>query len=49
MQIDYPYHFDPRKRTALTGEDEHIRDSHRAGVVTSPGVRVNRPTFGAGC
>jgi uncharacterized protein len=48
MQIDYPYHFDQRKRTALTSEDEHIRDLIEQVLFTSPGERVNRPTFGTG-
>lgn len=48
MQIDYPYHFDQRKRTALTTEDDHIRDLIEQVLFTSPGERVNRPTFGTG-
>jgi len=48
MQIDYPYHFDQRHRTALTDEDEHIRDLIEQVLFTSPGERVNRPTFGTG-
>lgn len=48
MQIDYPLHFDSRGRTAETGEDEHIRDLIEQVLFTSPGERVNRPTFGSG-
>jgi uncharacterized protein len=48
MQIDYPYHFDQRKRTAQTTEDDHIRDLIEQVLFTSPGERVNRPTFGTG-
>lgn len=48
MQIDYPYHFDQRKRTALTSEDDHVRDLIEQVLFTSPGERVNRPTFGTG-
>ena len=48
MQIDYPYHFDARKHTALTDEDDHIRDLIEQVLFTSPGERVNRPTFGTG-
>ena len=47
MQIDYPYHFDGRKRTALA-DDDHIRDLIEQVLFTSPGERVNRPTFGSG-
>lgn len=48
MNIDYPYHFDPVGRTATTGDDNHIRDLIEQVLFTSPGERVNRPTFGSG-
>lgn len=48
MQIDYSFHFDSRGRTAETEEDEHIRDLIEQVLFTSPGERVNRPTFGSG-
>ena len=48
MHVDYPFHFDGRKRTADTTEDEHIRDLIEQVLFTSPGERVNRPTFGSG-
>lgn len=48
MDIDYPYHFDGRGRTAQTGADDHIRDMIEQVLFTSPGERVNRPTFGSG-
>ena len=48
MQIDYPYHFDQRKRTAAAGDDHHIRDLIEQVLFTSPGERVNRPSFGSG-
>ena len=47
-QIDYPFHFDSRGRTAQTSEEEHIRDLIEQVLFTSPGERVNRPTFGSG-
>jgi len=47
-QLDYPYHFDTRGRTAGTSEDEHIRDLIEQVLFTAPGERVNRPTFGCG-
>ena len=46
--IDFPYHFDSRGRTAATGDDDHIRDLIEQVLFTSPGERVNRPTFGSG-
>ncbi len=48
MQIDYPLHFDGRGRTAQVKEGEHIRDLIEQVLFTSPGERVNRPTFGCG-
>jgi len=48
MQIDYPFHFDGRGRTAHSGPDEHIRDLIEQVLFTSPGERVNRPAFGSG-
>lgn len=48
MQVDYPFYFDGRGRTASTTEDEHIRDLIEQVLFTSPGERVNRPTFGSG-
>lgn len=48
MNIDFPFHFDNRGRTALTDDDDHIRDMIEQVLFTSPGERVNRPTFGSG-
>lgn len=48
MEIDYPYHFDGRGRTAQTTTDDHIRDLIEQVLFTVPGERVNRPTFGTG-
>lgn len=46
--IDYPYHFDSRGRTATTGYAEHVRDLIEQVLFTAPGERVNRPGFGSG-
>jgi hypothetical protein len=48
MQIDYPFHFDSRGRTAGTTEVDHIRDLIEQVLFTAPGERVNRPDFGSG-
>jgi len=49
MNIDFPFHFDSRGRTAATTtEDHHIRDLIEQVLFTSPGERVNRPDFGSG-
>ena len=48
MQIDHPYHFDGRGRTARATPDDHVRDLIEQVLFTTPGERVNRPTFGSG-
>jgi uncharacterized protein len=48
MQVDFPLHVDRRGRTAATSEDEHVRDLIEQVLFTTPGERVNRPTFGSG-
>ncbi len=46
--VDFPLHLDARGRTAATVTADHIRDLIEQVVFTSPGERVNRPTFGSG-
>jgi len=48
MDIDFPFHFDGRGRTAATDGDDHIRDMIEEILLTAPGERVNRPDFGSG-
>jgi phage baseplate assembly protein W len=48
MNIDFPFHFDSRGRTAATDEANHIRDMIEQLIFTNPGERVNRPDFGSG-
>jgi uncharacterized protein len=48
MHIDFPFAFDERGRTALTDEDDHIRDLIEQFLFTNAGERVNRPEFGGG-
>ncbi len=48
MNIDYPFHFDGQGRTALTDDNDHIRDMIEQFLFTNAGERVNRPTFGSG-
>jgi len=48
MNVDYPFHFNTRGRTAAAEDDDHIRDLIEQVLFTSPGERVNRPDFGAG-
>src|SRR5689334_6194767 len=46
--LDFPYHYDGRGRTAVTSDDDHIRDLIEQVLFTSPGERVMRPDFGCG-
>ncbi|TCV86744.1 GPW/gp25 family protein [Sulfurirhabdus autotrophica] len=48
MQIDFPYQFDSRGRTASTDDSDHVRDMIEELLFTSAGERVNRPDFGSG-
>ena len=46
--IAAPLHFDGRGRTAATPADQHLRDLIEDVLLTAPGERVMRPTFGSG-
>lgn len=48
MDLDFPFHFDERGRTATTDRDDHVRDMIEQLLLTAPGERVNRPDFGSG-
>lgn len=48
MNVDWPFHVDGSGRAATTGDDDHVRDLVEQVLFTSPGERVNRPTFGTG-
>jgi len=48
MNVDFPFHFDNRGRTAATDNDDHIRDMIEEFLFTNSGERVNRPDFGSG-
>jgi len=48
MNVDFPFHFDNRGRTAATDDDDHIRDMIEEFLFTNSGERVNRPDFGSG-
>lgn len=48
MNVDYPFHFDSRGRTAGADDEDHIRDMIEQLLFTNPGERVNRPEFGSG-
>ena len=46
--VDFPFHLDLQGRSARTDTDDHVRDLIEQVLFTSPGERVNRPTFGTG-
>jgi len=48
MDIDFPYCFDNKGRTASTDRDDHVRDMIESLIFTNHGERVNRPDFGSG-
>jgi uncharacterized protein len=48
MNIQFPYGFDATGATAQDGLADHITDMIEQILLTSPGERVNRPTFGSG-
>lgn len=48
MNLDFPYRFDHRKRTAETSYGAHIRDLLEQVLFTAPGERINRIDFGTG-
>src|SRR6185312_4627990 len=48
MDINFPFKFDGRGQTATANESQHIRQMIEQLIFTSPGERVNRPTFGSG-
>jgi uncharacterized protein len=48
MNIAFPIQFDVTGHTAASNDNDHIRDMIEEVLFTSPGERVNRPTFGSG-
>ena len=46
--IDFPFHVDEQRHTATASLPDHVRDLVEQLVLTGPGERVMRPTFGAG-
>ena len=48
LNIDFPFSFDARGRTAMVDDAGHIRNMIELLLFTRPGERVNRPDFGSG-
>jgi phage baseplate assembly protein W len=45
-EVGFPFGVDDRGRTAGASRAEHVRDLVEMVLLTAPGERVNRPTFG---
>lgn len=48
VQIAFPFHVQRAGGTASASADEHVRQLIEQALFTTPGERVNRPTFGCG-
>lgn len=48
MHIRFPFEIDHKGQTAQSGDDRYIRDLIEQVLFTTPGERVNRPSFGSG-
>jgi phage baseplate assembly protein W len=48
VHLEHPFHFDGRRRTAEASERDWLRGLVEQVLLTHPGERVNRPTFGSG-
>lgn len=48
MDVDFPWSYDSRGRTAETTVADHVRDMLMLLLLTEAGERVNRPGFGCG-
>lgn len=48
MNIRFPFQVDHKGLTASCNDVRHIQDMIEQVLFTSPGERVNRPTFGSG-
>jgi Bacteriophage baseplate protein W len=48
MNVDFPFDFDERGRTATADYSGHVRDMIEQLLFTAAGERVNRPDFGSG-
>jgi phage baseplate assembly protein W len=48
MNLDFPFHFDSRGRTATADLKSHVSEMLEQLIFTTPGERVNRPDFGSG-
>jgi len=49
LQINFPFQIDKNGKTAIVSDEEsHVKQMVEQLLFTTPGERVNRPTFGTG-
>lgn len=48
MNVAHPFRLDGRGHIAGANDDDHVRDLIEQVLFTTPGERVNRPSFGSG-
>ena len=48
VNLYFPYLIDTQGQTAVADEEDHTRDMIGQVLFTTPGERVNQPTFGSG-
>jgi len=48
MNLNFPYQFDGRGRTAEAGLSDYVKQMVEQVLFTAPGERVNLPDFGSG-
>jgi phage baseplate assembly protein W len=48
MDVRFPFGFQASGTAQAADEDRHVRDLIEQVLLTAPGERVNRPTFGTG-
>jgi phage baseplate assembly protein W len=48
MEVQFPFSFDKKRRTATADHPAHVRQMVEQLLFTNAGERVNRPDFGSG-
>ncbi len=48
MYFSYPFSIDDNGRSSVTNEEQHIENLIEQVLFTSPGERINRPSFSCG-
>jgi phage baseplate assembly protein W len=48
LEFNYPFQIDKNGKTAVVSDEAHVEQMIEQVLFTTPGERVNRPTFGSG-